>query len=395
MPTRLWLLLLTVAILYPGVAKAQSVDTDKLLALYRAEGFEQTPGVQARAFLRELWQATGAPGISAAVAVDGRIRFSEGIGYADLEHAVPATRSTVYNIGSVSKAISAVAVMQLVEADKVGLDDPIQRYVPSFPAKAATITVRHLLTHTSGIRHYRDTDFPDASPFNMNWRPYGSVADAMGIFKDDPLVVPPGSAYFYTSYGTNLLQGIVETASGLDFDDYLQRHLFAPAGMTQSGLDHVRRIVPHRARGYLLDGGETSNHPWEDVSYKWAGGGMISTPEDLVRLGLSLLSGRLMKPETVAEMFRSQLGEDILDARRDPPEPLRWEQGLGWRVRKDKAGRDFVNQCGDVKGFNACLIIYVDEGLVAATADNADVLGFRPALVLADLFRRAASEAAD
>jgi CubicO group peptidase (beta-lactamase class C family) len=157
--------------------------------------------------------------------------------------------------------------------------------------------------------------------------------------------------------------------------------------MLHSGLDIPARIVRHRARGYLVDGGETSNHPWEDVSYKLAGGGMISTAEDLVRLGLALTGGRLMRPETVVEMFAPQIADDILDARSDPPTPLRWRQAFGWRIRRDDAERNFVHHCGSVKGFNACLVVYVEEDLIVATADNADVLGFAPALALADLFR--------
>lgn len=356
---------------------------------YRQRGWVQSARARAASYLEELWHASGTPGISAAVFRDGKLVFSEAVGYADLEHLVPATPVTVYNIGSVSKAITAVAVMQLVEAGNVALNDPIRDYVPTFPEKRWPVTVRQILTHTSGIRHYGESDFPDESDFDMNWKPYGSLPEAITIFADDPLLFEPGTFYRYTSYGANLLQGVVETASGMGFEDYLGRYVWRPAGMLRTALDVTERLVPNRARGYLVEGTEVRNHPWEDVSYKWAGGGMISTAEDLGRLGAALLDGRLLEPDTVELMLTPQLDEGVLYYRgNDPPEPLRWQQALMWRIRQDEAGRDYVNHCGSVKGFNACLIVYVDEKLVAATADNADSLGLRPARALADFFRR-------
>lgn len=365
------------------------------LSVYRQRGWVQSARARGASYLDELWHASGTSALSAAVVRDGELLFSEAVGYADLEHLVPATPATVYNIGSVSKAITAVAVMQLVEAGEIGLDDPIQKYVPSFPVKRWPVTVRQILTHTSGIRHYED-DFPDESNFDMNWKPYGSLAEAITIFADDPLLFEPGTFYRYTSYGTNLLQGVVETASGSGFEEYLRHHVWRPAGMLRTALDVAERIVPNRARGYLVERSDIRHHPWEDVSYKWASGGMISTAEDLARLGAALLDGRLLAPETVELMLTPQLGDDILYFRGDDPaEPLRWQQAVIWRIRQDEAGRDYVHHCGSVKGFNACLILYVDEGLVAATADNADSLGLRPARALADLFRVGEDEGDD
>lgn len=363
------------------------------LTVYRERGWQPSARARAAAYLEELWRASGTPAISAAVFVDGELVFSEAIGFADLEHLAPATTATVYNVGSVSKAISAVAVMQLVEAGEVDLDDPIQRYVPSFPEKRWPVTVRQILTHTSGIRHYGESDFPDDSDYDMNWKPYASLEEAISVFADDPLLFEPGTFYRYTSYGANLLQGVVETASGMGFEDYLRDKVWRPAGMLRTALDVTERIVPHRARGYLVDGAQIRHHPWEEVSYKWAGGGMISTAEDLARLGAALLEGRLMKPETVELMLTPQLGDDILYYRgEDPPQPLGWQQAFIWRIRRDDADRDYVNHCGSVKGFNACLIVYAGEKLVAATADNADSLGLRAARALADFYRRSADD---
>src|SRR5919109_3491269 len=169
---------------------------------------------------------SGAPGMSVAVVLDDRLAWSDGFGLADVENDVPARANTVYRIASISKPIAATAVMQLVERGRVSLDDPIQKYVPRFPAKGdQTITVRHLLTHTSGIRHYRGGEMESS-------REYETVIDALSIFQDDPLLFAPGTKYSYSTYAYNLLGAVVEAASGLNFETYLRTQVWGPAGMT-------------------------------------------------------------------------------------------------------------------------------------------------------------------
>ena len=193
----------------------------------------QSPEAKARVYLEELWRESGTPAISVAILAKGRLVFSEAVGFADLEHLVPASPSTVFNLGSVSKGITAVAVLQLVERGAVDLDERIQTYVPSFPDKGQRITVRHIFTHTSGIRHYRASDFPDDPEFQQSYKHYDSFEEAIGLFKDDPLLFEPGAFYNYSSYATNLLQGVVESASGLGFEEYLREHVWRPAGSTR------------------------------------------------------------------------------------------------------------------------------------------------------------------
>lgn len=341
-----------------------------LLVLAPAAGLAEGPTPESRtmAYLQEVWRSTGTPGISVAVAHQGRLVFSEGVGFADLDNMVPADGSTVYNVGSVSKALTAVAVLQLVEQGKARLDDPIQRYVPSFPDKGSVITLRHILTHTSGIRHYRPTDFPD-SPDNENRKPVATLEEAIRIFKDDALLFKPGERYLYSSYAVNLLQGVIETASGLGFEDYMRKFIWGPAGMLHSAFDVPDRIVPHRARGYQKVDGRMRNYPYGDLTYKLASGGMIASAEDLARFGIALNRGALLEPETLELMYEPI--DPVLQHQEDgPPRPIEFSQALMWRVLKDDAGRTFVNHCGTVKGFNACLVIYPDRDLVVAILGN-------------------------
>ena len=295
---------------------------------------------RARAMLEEERRGTLTPAISAAVAVHGAIVWSDAVGIADLESGGPAGAATVFNIGSVSKAITGVAVTQLIELGAVKPKDPIQKYVPGFPVKDAPVTVQHLLTHTSGIRHYRVHDFPGPD-WEENHHPFASLAEAIAIFKDDPLLFRPGTYYFYSSYGVNLLQGVVETASGLAFEEYLAQRVWAPAGMASTRLDVAGRVVPHRARGYELKGGTPAATGAVDVSYKYASGGMLSTAEDLVRLGIALNNGKLLGAAARAQMW----GPQVLIVRRfrpeGPPVTEKFQQGYLWRLVKRPSG-DFV-----------------------------------------------------
>src|ERR1051325_4070809 len=139
------------------------------------------------------------PGLSVAVVVDKKLAWSNGYGLADLENFVPAKASTVYRLASISKTITSTAVLQLAERGKLDLDAPVQKYCPAFPQKQWPVTVRQVLGHLGGIRHYLAKDFPE------NTRHFTSINDSLVFFKDDPLIHEPGTKYFYSSFGYNLL----------------------------------------------------------------------------------------------------------------------------------------------------------------------------------------------
>ena len=342
---------------------------------------------KARALLDELRQTTGVPAVSGAVARHGKVVFSYGIGSIDLEHEVAATGQSVYNIGSVSKAITAIAIMQLVEAGKVSLDDDIRTYVPQFPDKGAKITIRHLLTHTSGIHHYTKNNFP-GTPDNENIQPIQSYLDGLRFFADDPLLFPPGKYYLYSSYGVNLLQGVVEKASGMAFEDYLRERIWKPAGMTTANLDYHDRIIPNRALSYRREDKQIFNYYFNDLRYKFASGGMMGSAEDLVRLAVAVNHDTLLKPESRKQMLSSQTdGISRFNPDKAPTE-MEFQQAMLWRIRHDKEGRRIAYECGSVKGFNACVVDFVDEDLVAALMSNEDACcGWKPADALAAIFR--------
>ncbi|MDX1394175.1 MAG: serine hydrolase domain-containing protein [Gemmatimonadota bacterium] len=311
------------------------------------------------------------PGLSVAVAVDGEIVFSEGVGYAELENRTPATGRTVHNVGSVSKVIAVVGLMQLVEQGRVDLDATIQTYLPYYPEREYPITVRHILTHTSGIRHYNGTEFgPDGL---LALKRYETFEEATRLWRDDPLVYETGTAWMYSSHAHNLQHGIVEAASGMGFEEYLTRFVWEPAGMMATQFDVPERVVRNRGHGYVRDGGGRFVHPTpEDPSYKYAGGGIISNVEDLVRLALAIDDGRLLAPETVAEMHRPQIDPSIMEhVPGGEARPLGHEQALAWWIRTDQAGRRYPSHTGTVKGTRSFLANYDDYGVVVALQTNA------------------------
>ena len=356
---------------------------------------DDTPAVRAEALLRELHlhgqllksDSRGTPAVSGAVAAGGKIVFSGGAGMIELQNSVAARGDSVYNIGSVSKVITAIAVMQLVERGNVSLDDDIRKYVPEFPAKHGRITIWNLLTHTSGIHHYRRSDFP-GTPDNENIRPDFDWLAGIRLFENDPLLFEPGKFYFYTSYGVNLLQGVVEKASGEPFERYLHDHIWTPSGATSGSVDVAERIVPHRAHSYRFAEGTWRNYYYNDLHYKFASGGMIASAEDLVRVGIALNHGRLMRRETRTKMLAPQIDGLKMFHEDGAPAAMDFQQALLWRTKVDDDGRRFIYHCGSVEAFNVCVVDYVDEDLVAALATNSDeCCGWKRTLQLANLFR--------
>lgn len=250
---------------------------------------------------RSWQQQHGVVGVTVAWTLGAGEVHSCALGLADIENQVPAKPETVYRLASISKPITSIAVMQLVEQGKVDLETPVADIVRAWPDKRWPVTPRQLLCHQGGVRHYKVGD-PRGST-----RRYATVTDALHIFRNDPLLHEPGTKYRYTTYGYNLLGAVVESASGQSFSEYLEQHVFAKAGTQTLQDDDPRRIIPHRARGYVRTAdGTLRNSRLVDISYKMPGGGLCSTPGDLVVLGRALMAGRLVSAEGLERMWTPQ-----------------------------------------------------------------------------------------
>ncbi|MGA9507947.1 MAG: serine hydrolase domain-containing protein [Candidatus Sulfotelmatobacter sp.] len=257
---------------------------------------------------RQEMQKQQIPAMTIAVVLDGHIVYSKGFGIADKENGVAANQDTLIRTGSLAKPLTAVAAMTLVEAGKLDLDAPIQKYCPAFPQKEWRITTRELLTHTSGIRHYRGDEVDST-------KHYKNMSDGFAIFAADPLLFQPGAKFSYSTYGYTVVGCVIEGASGEKFYNYLREHVLVPANMTHTFVDDQYTIVPHRARGYRTQNGELQNAGPMDSSYKIPGGGLVSTAEDFVRFGLALMGGKIVKPETLATLWTATGVPDLSDGK--------------------------------------------------------------------------------
>jgi len=181
-------------------------------------------------FVIEQMEIQKIPGLSIGFVKDDHI-WTKGFGYADLENKVPARAESSYRLASVTKTITAIAVLQLVEKGKIDLDAEVQTYVPYFPKKKWPVTVRQLLGHIGGISHYKNYDVEGHIKVHKNTK------QALDIFKDFDLVAEPGTRFNYSSYGFNLLGAVIEVASGQYYGDYLKKHIFGPLSMKDSRID--------------------------------------------------------------------------------------------------------------------------------------------------------------
>jgi serine beta-lactamase-like protein LACTB, mitochondrial len=284
------------------------------------------------------------PSLAISIVNDGQLIFAKGYGASDVENNVPATADTVYRIASLSKSLTATAAMRLVEEHRLDLDAPVEKYCPAFPKKQWPITVRDVLTHQSGIRHYKNDDE------SINTRHYMSINEALTQdFASDPLLFEPGTKFSYSSYGYIVLGCVMEGASGMSYSTYMQRSIFEPAGMTSTRLDDVFAIIPHRARGYSIDkDGKLQNAILLDISNKPPGSGINSSARDLGLFMVALYGGKLVTPATWNQM--------ITPAKTRDGKPTIY--GYGWFVGGPIStyhGMREVGHGGDVQGFQSVL----------------------------------------
>jgi serine beta-lactamase-like protein LACTB, mitochondrial len=307
--------------------------------------------------------ANSVPGVSAAVVLDGELVWSEGFGMADLENFVPASSSTLFRLGSISKPITATAVLQLSERGKLDLDAEVQKYCPAFPKKEWPITSRELLGHLGGIRHYNpggNGDIPDDSA-----KHFASMEESLQIFASDPLVAKPGTKFHYSTYGYTVLGCALEGAASEKYVDYVKENVFEPAGMEETQADNFFAVIPHRSRWYHKDkSGVVQNAGVLDSSYKIPGGGLISSADDMARFEIAIMANKLLKPATREVMWTPQKAADGS------------QNGyvLGWGTQK-KYGLALVEHTGAQQGTSTSIILVPERRagiVVLANMDNVD-----------------------
>jgi len=313
-----------------------------VLLFYNTTAFSQENNTKSfDEYLNQYLLNKNVPSITTGLLEQGKITWIKSIGLSDIENNVPVSTSSLYRIASISKPITAVAILQLWERGLISLDTDVRSYIPNFPIKKYKFTIRQLLNHTSGIRNYKQGEF-DSKKF------YATIDDALKLFAYDSLMFEPGTRYGYTSLGYNLLAAVVEKVSKISFEEYLKNNIFLPAEMKSTIIDKQREIVLNRVRGYEKNAERKFvNAPLADLSIKIAGGGLLSTANDLLLFSKALLENKLLKQSTLDLMIRkSKLlnGKEI-------------DYGLGFSLVFENDSLKHFSHNGAGTGFSSMLVI--------------------------------------
>ncbi|MGH9444084.1 MAG: serine hydrolase domain-containing protein [Thermoanaerobaculia bacterium] len=323
------------------------------------------------AMAHEVMQSQRIPGMALCVLQGGRLLASRAYGIADLENDVPVTNETEFSIASITKQLTAAAVLQLSERGLVRLDDDISRFVPDFPVRNAGVTLRRLLNHTAGIRNLQDLG-------DRYWKQSAAPAkprDIIRLFESEPLDFKPGTDYHYSNSGYILLGAVIEKASGETYGEYLRKHLFEPLHLKHMTYGGSSALIPHRARGYWVDGSAFINAAHYDDSQAFSMGGVYSNAEDLAKWVDALHHGRVLKPESYNEMITPEV----------LPNGEKLTYGGGVELG-EVDGRHVLSHAGGGVGFIG-QALYVREGdLVVVVLTNSSVGG--GAIEMADRIMR-------
>ena len=295
------------------------------------------------------------------IAKDGRVLFSHAYGLADRKSRIPNTLQTRFRIGSMNKMFTAVAILQLVEAGKIKLTAPLGTYLPDYPnrAVAARVTIHQLLTHTGGTGDIFGPDF-DAHRNELR-----TLADYVKLYGKRGLEFKPGSQWAYSNYGFILLGAVIEKITGHSYDNYVQAHIYAPAGMTRSGSLPEDQAVADRSIGYTKPPKSTAWLPNTDtLPYRGtSAGGGYSTVEDLARFAHALLSHKLLSSDSTKLLITGKVEASLSPGSK---------YAYGFEDARDADGHGWVGHGGAAPGMNGDLRIYPTSGYVVAVLANLD-----------------------
>jgi CubicO group peptidase (beta-lactamase class C family) len=294
---------------------------------------------------------------SVLVALDKEVVFSKSYGSANLEWNTPNTSATKFRLGSITKQFTAAAILLLEERGKLSIQDPVKKYLPDYPAAWDRIKIFHVLTHTSGIPSITDSpEYSKLEPFPL------TPAQNLEKIRDKPLEFAPGERYKYSNSGYILLGFIIEKASGQTYQDFIQKNIFTPLNMNDSGYDSNFDIIPHRASGYSPGAHGPQNAGFIHMSIPFSAGALYSTTEDLLKWEQGLLCGKLLSADSLEKMTT----------------PFKGNYGFGLQIETVE-GKKRISHGGAIEGFNTYLAYYPEDKLTVAVLANLN--GSAPQLI--------------
>lgn len=302
------------------------------------------------------------PGLSLAIVRDGRIAKSAGYGFANLELKAQATKETVYEIGSTTKQFTAAAIMLLVEDGKIHLEDSIAKYFPEVPETWRDITIRHLLTHSSGIQnHVAVPHWMDVFKTNLAFETSPARDELLKMFFELPLEFQPGETWAYDNTGYYLLGVIIEKVGGKSYWQFLDERIFKPLGMKATRNTDPQPIVPNRASGYEWKNDHFENRPILLPPIAFSAGSLLSTVGDMVKWDAALSAEKLLTKSTLNQMWTATRTNNDMDA------PFNY--GFGWFVDSYQ-GHRLVQHSGGTPGFSSLIYRFIDDKLTIIILTN-------------------------
>lgn len=285
---------------------------------------------------------------SILIARDGKPIVNKGFGMANIELGVPNSPISVFRLGSITKQFTGMAIAMLQERGKLSVSDSLCKYVPDCPAAWKPITIKHLLTHTSGIPNY--TSSPDFAKTTI--LPITN-AEMIGTLKTKPLEFTPGEKFAYSNSGYYLLGEIIEKTSGKTYEDFLQENIITPIGMKDTGYDSPLKIIKNRASGYQRQSGKILNASYMDMSVPYAAGAMYSTTGDLLLWDQALYTTKLVSKKSLDEIFT----------------PFKNGYGYGWGIGKKFEHRE-ISHGGGIYGFSTDISRFPDDKITVIVLTN-------------------------
>lgn len=294
------------------------------------------------------------PGVSATIIHDGSILLQKGYGHVDLENKISVDpRQSLFRIASISKCITGLALCRMVETGMLNWDDSFYEHVPYYPKKEYDFSIRQLAAHTAGIRGYRGKEFA----LNTSY----TISESISVFKDDPLIYRPGKGYLYTSFDFVLLSLAMQEASGIPFEEYVKEEVLNPLGLenTFTPKEVLKSRKLSRSNFYTKKTTGFKAAIEVDNFYKLAGGGYLSTSEDIAKMGQAILERQLLKKTSYDQLFSTPNINGTSTF-----------YGLGFQVSQDAKGQDFVGHIGNSVGAYTNFYVYPKKQLVFAILIN-------------------------
>ncbi len=257
----------------------------------------QTLESQVDRMLSDQYKADG-PGAAALIAKNGKVIYRKAFGKANLELDVAMKPDNVFELGSITKQFTAVAILMLMEQGKLGLEDDITKYIPDYPTKGKTINIHHLLNHSSGIKSYTDME-----SFMKLARTDMTPLELIGVFKNEPMDFDPGTDWRYNNSGYILLGYIIEKVSGKSYADFIDQHIFKKLGMGHSFYGSKSALIPHRASGYQPAEKGFNNADYLSMTLPYAAGSLMSNVDDMLLWSEAIHNNTLITKESRQKAF--------------------------------------------------------------------------------------------